>query len=103
VLSKDFAEAGNVIRYQGIAKIRQGNAFGEGLCIIESHGDPTPGPDPSWSGKLQDAAPTVNLSEGAAWLELTENGREGEIVITRTVAASGLVEFSGAFGISDLR
>jgi hypothetical protein len=101
VLSQDFVEAGDVIRYQGIATIRQGDAVSEGLCTIESHGEL--GPDPSWSGKLQDAAPTVNLSEGAAWLHLTENGREGEIVITRTVAGSGLVEFSGAFGISELR
>jgi hypothetical protein len=91
-----------VIRYQGNAKIRQGAALMEGDCIIESAGDPIPGPDPAWSGRLTGPVPAVDLAEGAAWLRL-EDGRESEIKIVRAVVGSGLVEFSGAAGLLELR
>jgi hypothetical protein len=90
-----------VNRYHGTATISQGVAVVEGDCTIESVGDPAPGPDPAWSGRLQDPTPTVNLVEGGAWLRLAD-GREGEIQIERAVAGSGLTEFSGARGILDL-
>ena len=90
-------------RYHGSATISQGASVVEGDCIIESAGGPAPGPDPAWSGNLQeDPAPTVNLLEGGAWLRLAD-GRECEIQVERAVAGSGLTEFSGAKGILDLR
>jgi hypothetical protein len=92
-----------VIRYHGSAAIRQGPAEVEGDCIIESVGDPSPGPDPSWSGILQeDPAPKVNLVVGVgAWLRLAD-GRECEIQVERADAGSGVTEFTGARGILDL-
>jgi hypothetical protein len=89
-----------VIRYHGSAAISQGAADVEGDCIIES-GGAIPGPDPSWWGRLQDPAPKRNLVEGGAWLRLAD-GRECEIQITRAVAGSGLIQFSGAKGLLDL-
>ena len=88
-------------RYHGTATISQGAAIVEGDCIIESVGGPAPGPDPAWSGRLQDPAPTLNLVEGGAWLRLAD-GRECEIQIERAVAGSGITEFTGAKGILDL-
>lgn len=90
-------------RYHGNATISQGAAIVEGDCIIESVGGPAPGPDPPWSGRLQDPAPTMNLVEGgAAWLRLAD-GRECEIQVESAVAGSGTTEFTGAKGILDLR
>jgi hypothetical protein len=91
-----------MIRYHGRATIAQGVPTIEGDCLIESAGDPIPGSDPSWSGRLSGSAPESDLVEARAWLRL-EDGRECEIEITRAVAGSGLVEFSGAAGILDLR
>jgi hypothetical protein len=91
-----------VIRYHGDATITQSTVVVTGDCIIESAGDPLPGPDPSWTGRLSNLAPTADVVEGAAWLRLSD-GRECEIEITRAVAGSGLIEFSGAAGILDLR
>ncbi len=90
-------------RYHGSATISQGAAVVEGDCIIESVGGPDPGPDPAWSGNLQeeDPAPTMNLVEGGAWLRLAD-GRECEIQVEHAVAGSGLTEFSGVKGILDL-
>ena len=88
-------------RYHGSATITQGTAVVEGDCIIETVGGPAPGLDPGWSGNLQDAAPTVNLVEGGAWLRLAD-GRECEIQVERAVPGSGFTEFSGAKGILDL-
>jgi hypothetical protein len=88
-------------RYHGTATISQGAAVVEGDCIIESVGGPAPGPDPAWSGRLQETAPTMNLLEGGAWLRLAD-GRECEIRVERAVAGSGTTEFSGAKGILDL-
>lgn len=89
-------------RYHGTATISQGAAVVEGDCIIESVGGPAPGPDPAWSGRLQDPAPTMNLvAGGAAWLRLAD-GRECEIRVERAVAGSGTTEFTGAKGILDL-
>jgi hypothetical protein len=93
--------AGVVNHYHGSATISQGRAVVEGDCIIETAGGPAPGPDPAWSGNLEDPAPTVDLVEGGAWLRLAD-GREGEIQVERAVAGSGLTEFSGAKGILDL-
>jgi hypothetical protein len=90
-----------VDHYRGSATISQGAALVEGDCIIETVGGPAPGPDPAWSGNLQDPAPTVNLVEGAAWLRLAD-GRECEIQVERAVADSGFAEFTGAKGILDL-
>jgi hypothetical protein len=90
-----------VIRYHGSATISQGAAVVEGDCIIESVGGPAPGPDPAWSGNLQDPAPTMDLVEGGAWLRLAD-GRECEIQVEGAVAGSGFTEFSGAKGILDL-
>ena len=89
-------------RYHGTATISQGAAVVEGDCIIESVGGPAPGPDPAWSGRLQEPAPTMNLVEGGAWLRLAD-GRECEIQVERAVAGSGITEFTGAKGILDLR
>ena len=89
-------------RYHGTATISQGAAIVEGDCTIESVGGPAPGPDPAWSGRLQETAPTMNLLEGGAWLRLAD-GRECEIRVERAVAGSGTTEFSGAKGILDLR
>jgi hypothetical protein len=89
-------------RYHGTATISQGAAVVEGDCIIESVGGPAPGPDPAWSGRLQEPAPTMKLIEGGAWLRLAD-GRECEIRVERAVAGSGTTEFSGAKGILDLR
>jgi hypothetical protein len=91
---------GIVIRYHGSAAVSQGAAEVEGDCIIESRGA-IQGPDASWSGRLQDPAPKANLVEGGAWLRLAD-GRECEIQITRAVAGSGLIQFSGAKGLLDL-
>jgi hypothetical protein len=88
-------------RYHGTATISQGAAVVEGDCTIESVGGAASGPDPAWSGRLQEPAPTMNLVEGGAWLRLAD-GREGEIQVERAVAGSGLTEFSGARGILDL-
>jgi hypothetical protein len=78
------------------------SALVEGDCIIESVGGPAPGPDPAWSGRLQEPAPTMNLVEGgAAWLRLAD-GRECEIQVERALAGSGITEFSGSKGILDL-
>ena len=77
------------------------SALVEGDCIIESVGGPAPGPDPAWSGRLQETAPTMNLHEGGAWLRLAD-GRECEIRVERAVAGSGTTEFSGAKGFLDL-
>jgi hypothetical protein len=90
-----------VNHYHGSATISQGAAIVEGDCLIETVGGSAPGPDPAWSGNLQDPAPTVNLVEGGAWLRLAD-GRECEIQIERAAAGSGLTEFSGAKGIQDL-
>ena len=90
-------------RYHGSATISQGAAVVEGDCIIESVGGPDPGPDPAWSGNLQeDPAPTMTLVEGAAWLRLAD-GRECEIRVERAVAGSGTTEFTSVKGILDLR
>ena len=88
-------------RYHGTATISQGAAVVEGDCIIESVGGPAPGPDPAWSGRLQEPAPTMNLVEGGAWLRLAD-GRECEIRVERALAGSGSTEFTGAKGILDL-
>jgi hypothetical protein len=88
-------------RYNGTATISQGAAVVEGDCIIESVGGPAPGPDPAWSGRLQEPVPTMNLVEGGAWLRLAD-GRECEIRVERAVAGSGTTEFTGAKGILDL-
>jgi hypothetical protein len=88
-------------RYHGSATISQGAAVVEGDCIIESVGGPLPGPDPAWSGILEDPAPEVDLVVGGAWLRLAD-GRECEIQVERVVARSGVTEFSGAKGILDL-
>ena len=87
--------------YHGSATISQGAGVVEGDCILETVGGPAPGLDPGWSGNLQDAAPTVNLVEGGAWLRLAD-GRECEIQVERAVPGSGFTEFSGAKGILDL-
>ncbi len=89
-------------RYHGSATISQGAAVVEGDCIIELVGGPDLGPDPAWSGNLQeDSAPAMNLVEGGAWLRLAD-GRECEIQVEHAVAGSGLTEFSGVKGILDL-
>jgi len=90
-----------VHHYHASAMISPRAALVEGDCIIETVGGPAPGSDPAWSGNLQDAAPTVNLAEGGAWLRLAD-GRECEIQVEHAVAGSGLTEFSGAKGILDL-
>lgn len=90
-----------VISYQGSATIRQGAAATEGECFVESPGDARPGPDSAWSGRLSGPAPKLDLNEGPAWLSL-QDGREGEIQITRAVAGSGLVEFEGIGSLNAL-
>ena len=92
---------GAVNRYHGHRDDSQGASVVEGDCIIESAGGPAPGPDPAWSGNLQeDPAPTVNLPRrwppGCAW----RMSRECQIQVERAVAGSGTHRIFGAKAFS---
>jgi hypothetical protein len=53
---------------------------------------PAPGPDPAWSGRLQEPAPTMNLVEGGAWCAwlMVASVRSGSSVPLQAPAAQNL-------------